>query len=435
MSKNTANFDTQTEMDAEQEEFIEVKKKSRKRKEESSDSSDSETIRRTTRQKRKPVIRSSSEDVEETFSPQGRKSRGLLATAKQLLAFLDEVRGPEDLKTAKGLAAQICTLALDAEKVTTTLKLEARAAKTTNERIDAMDTTLNSVVRAIKELSKAQKPQPLSSYAEKLKSNVVPSWEEAKNMKRHVITIFPQENSAIADSNETKQTIISNVAPSKEKLKIINVRKINNKGVLIETKTEEDLKRVLENAKLKAAGLKAGLPAKIKPRILIKNVPSNMEEKEIASAVRHQNLEQYPKDKLQEHFKLSFKTGPKDRETVNWVAEVSPEARKKIMKESRIYIGWHACNVQDFLAVTRCYKCQSFGHIAKHCKATVDTCGHCTENGHHQKSCSNAKENPSCVNCKRAGKPHNHSSRSRDCPAYLLAVKTHISKIDYGQDQ
>lgn len=429
MNKDKSNQQANTDMEAEPEEFTVPKRRTRKRKEEVSDTSDSETIKRHTRTKRKAVI-SSNEDEEEIES---QETSGLLDTAKRMLTCLNGIREYEDLKVAKKLATRLCTLALAAEQENATLKKKINSTRKMDEKIESMEATLYSVVKTMKELSKAQKPQMQTTYAEKLKANAVANVEAAKNIKRHVITVFPGENSKIADSDETKRAIISSVAPTKDKLRIVNLRKISNKGVLIETKTEEDLKTVLGNSKLKAAGLMAGLPAKVNPRILIKNLPKDLQEKEISAAVRHQNLDNYPKDKLQDHFKLSFKTGPRDRETVDWVAEVSPEAREKILKEGRLYVGWHACYVQDFVAVTRCYQCQAFGHIAKHCKATTETCGHCTDNGHSQKNCPNSKKEPQCVNCKRAGKAHNHSSRSKDCPAYQSAMRTYVSRIDYGQ--
>lgn len=432
MGANTRDSEAAMETDEETRELSEMKRKTRKRKENKSDTSDSETIKRTTRTKRKPAASSHSE-AESDADTQKQPKYSLHASAKQLVTLLDNVRGHQDIKTARKLASQICDMAVIAEEENAALKRKISSANNINEKMEAMDATLSNVVKTIKELTKAQKPQTPMTYAERLKTASATSLEAAKNTRRHVITVFPGEDSQIADSNETKQKVISAVAPTKEKLKIVNVRKISNKGILIETKTEEDLKRVLENSKLKAAGLNAGLPAKMKPRLLIRNVPTDLQEKEIIAAVRSQNLDQYSKDQLTEHFKLAFKTGPKDRETVDWVAEVSPAAREKILKEGRVYIGWHACHAQDFVAVTRCYKCQSFGHVAKHCKASEDTCGHCAGNGHSQKSCPKIKEDPKCVNCKRAGKIHDHSSRSKECPAYQNAVRTYISKIDYGR--
>lgn len=414
-------------MEVENENFTPAKR-TRKRKEEPPDSSDSENITRTTKTKRKHTVSSSSDEEQ----AQPGECKGLLDSTKELLKFLRKARDLSDLKLARKMAAQLCEIALEAETEKAALKQKLASSNTIDERISAMDTKLNSVVKTITELSKPSKHQP--TYAEMLRTSAAANLETAKSQKKHIVTIFPKENSKIEDSDETKKVIISSMAPTKEKLKIVNVRKISNRGVLIETKTEKDLRSVMENEKLRAAGLTVGVPAKLRPRILIRGIPTPLQEKEITSAVRLQNLDSYPKENFHEHFKLMFKTGIKEKETTDWVAEVSPEVRKKIIKEGRIYIQWHACYVQDFLTVSRCYRCQSFGHISKYCKATIETCGHCGENGHSQKNCTAAKDHPRCINCKRAGKSCEHSSRSRECPAYQNALRMHASKIDYGQE-
>lgn len=427
MSKQRAGFETATDMDVDPGSLPSTKRRARKRKEEPHDSSDSEGTTRKTRTKRKPAIESSSDDK----SIPAQCNRSAHASAKQLVKLLSEVRELSDLRLIKKIAMQLYETVQGIETENAVLKQKLSSTISIDQKMNAMEEKLNCVVRSISEINNAGKPQ--MTYAEKLRNSAAASVETAKTTKKHVVTIFPELNSKIMDSDQTKNAIISSVAPAKEKLKIISVRKINNKGVLIETKTAEDLRSVMENEKLKAAGLTVGVPAKAKPRVLIKSIPSTLQDKEILSAIRHQNMDDYPKDKFQENFKLAFKTGPRGKETTNWVAEVSPDIREKLIKEGRIYIQWHACYVQDFLSTSRCYKCQSFGHVSKYCKAPVETCGHCAENGHSHKDCSAPKDHPRCVNCKRAGKPHEHSSRSRDCPAYQNALKLHISKIDYGQ--
>lgn len=179
-----------------------------------------------------------------------------------------------------------------------------------------------------------------------------------------------------------KKKIIEIIVPAKEKLKIKNIRKINNNGILIETETKEDLQNLLRNDKLENAGLIVGQPPKRRPRMAIYNIPKNMPEKDVLTAIRLQNFEHIPKSKFPEVFKLLFKTGDRAKETVNWIVEVTPEIRDEIKKQSRLFLGWNACHIQDYIAVSRCYKCQAFGHIAKFCRASQDTCGHCAKEGH-----------------------------------------------------
>lgn len=221
--------------------------------------------------------------------------------------------------------------------------------------------------------------------------------------------------------------------PATDKLKIRNFRKIKNNGILIETETKNDLVQILQSKKLEEAGLKAGLPRKIQPRFIIFDVPRDYNENMLAEAIHLQNAEGINKQKFNNELKLIFKTGDKLKDTVNWVAEVSPDLRKILTAKGRIFVGWRACRIQDYIRLTRCYKCQSFGHVAKFCRAGTETCGHCGEHGHNFKSCPNKTRNESCALCKRIKKPDSHSSRSNDCPIYKTALGQHINKINYGQ--
>ncbi|CAK9816278.1 Uncharacterized 50 kDa protein in type I retrotransposable element R1DM [Anthophora plagiata] len=189
----------------------------------------------------------------------------------------------------------------------------------------------------------------------------------------------------------------------------------------------------MKNSKLATAGLKVGLPQKKKPRMIIHNVPLDKQDDEILKAIHDQNLEKLPSSKFAENFKLAFKTGDKDRSRVNWVVEVSPDIRDTLKSSGRVFMDWCACHTQDFLIVSKCYKCQAFGHVSKYCTAREDTCSHCAQPGHSYKDCKVKSQNPSCANCKRANNPHNHCSRDKNCPAYENAVKMYINKIDYGQ--
>ena len=61
-----------------------------------------------------------------------------------------------------------------------------------------------------------------------------------------------------------------------------------------------------------------------------------------------------------------------------------------------------------------CYlKCQKWGHLARVCKAEVDTCGICADN--HRTSACPSEKPQICVNCNTT----DHPSSSRKCPEFL----------------
>ena len=299
-----------------------------------------------------------------------------------------------------------------------------------DDKIRKLENVILGATNSIRELKGAQKS---STYADKLKAPAIPKPPERSSTPvRHVVAIYPRAGSSMKSSDATKETLVTSLAPAKEKLQIRGVKKISNNGVLVETATKEDMERVLKSDNLQAAGLVTGLPAKKKPRVIVYDVPNVLSESEFLTSLRQQNLNTSANEKPHDAVRISHKTGSRNPETANIVLEVSPRTRESLLKQDRVYVGWHSLRVRDYLTVSRCYKCQSFGHVSKHCRAAKEVCGHCGGDGHAFKDCPKKNENPVCINCRRAMKPCDHSSRSPECPAYKFALSNLISKIDYG---
>lgn len=229
------------------------------------------------------------------------------------------------------------------------------------------------------------------------------------------------------DSEVTKQKLMKCFNPQREGVQIKNIRKTRN-GLLIETNSEEDLKK-LEGNKNVSESFKTERPKKRNPRIIIYDVPKDLTEEQLADAVLCQN-KNICRDNFNENFTPRFKTGKRNNDSVNWVVEVTPCVRNSLLKLNKIYIGWIACRVQDFLLVTKCYKCQGYGHISKYCdKETVCSC--CAE-AHKFSECPNKDKPRKCINCIKQKRDSNHDSMDKKCPSYKLALERTINSTDYG---
>ena len=273
------------------------------------------------------------------------------------------------------------------------------------------------------------------TFAEKLKSQGTNFAEiQAAVSPRHVIAIYPKGDSNYRSSDETKAALVNSMVPVKEKLKIRAVKKIGNNGLLIETTTKEDMTKIIQNEKLKAAGLVAGPVAKKRPQIIIYDVPKEISDNNLLSSLRRQNLEGMDKETVKDGVVILHKKVNKDSETSNYIVEAKTEIRNKLINQGRVFIGWHSLRVRDYINVSRCYKCQDYGHVSKHCRATCDICGHCGTEGHTYNTCPNKNKDPKCINCKKRGREHEHSTRSRVCPSYSIALENHISRIDYDSE-
>ena len=116
-----------------------------------------------------------------------------------------------------------------------------------------------------------------------------------------------------------------------------------------------------------------------------------------------------------------FKTRSKGKANSNWVFKVSPDVRNILIRKRNFYMEWQYYRVFDNTLVTRCFKCQGFGHIIKICSKDR-VCSLCVETKHSHRNCPNkvnrAKTNK-CINCKIAGKPSEHNVMYRKCPIYI----------------
>lgn len=159
-----------------------------------------------------------------------------------------------------------------------------------------------------------------------------------------------------------------------------------------------------------------------------------MTETEVYNCIFQQNLADKLKGMTLENFlssvRLSHKSGRKNAETCNYVIEVPAEVRKALIINDRVFINWSSCPVRDFTLVTRCYKCQQYGHAAKTCRGVNTICGHCGE-AHEIKDCPKKVEPPKCATCLQFKKPSNHKTGDPDCPARQMAEKRYISLVDY----
>lgn len=134
------------------------------------------------------------------------------------------------------------------------------------------------------------------------------------------------------------------------------------KEIVVEMVTDQDLDKIISYDQLKSDGYDVKKAGAAKPRILIFDVPSELNEYEVASTVLEHNDDLKSNLNVAEfmtNFKLKLRMGKRNEALTNWVAEVTLEVRiaRRSTNRSRIYIGCSACRFEDFIAGTRCFKC------------------------------------------------------------------------------
>lgn len=146
--------------------------------------------------------------------------------------------------------------------------------------------------------------------------------------------------------------------------------------------------------------------------VLVHNVrvDTDIASKDTLQAIKDQNLTRIPGISVQKLSWLRRKL-PKDKTHAALVLSTpSAVIANKIIQEGLVinYALHTAVVFNSAFAVTQCFKCHAFGHIAVHCQAG-EKCGKCAEK-HATASCQ-SKENLKCANCGCS-----HAAWSNLCP-------------------
>lgn len=301
------------------------------------------------------------------------------------------------------------------------------AIRTLENQLD-LSQQLQNLKRCIEDTTKPAQGPSFADMVKKGANNFIqPSYLSS-------VAIYPSDK--LKTSDETKTLVQKIISPEEMKLHVRGLRKTKNGGVIISTETKDDIEKLRQSVQLTKSGLTVDEPHKRKPRVVIIGVPASMQENEVFTCVYKQNLAEKLQDCSLETFlsliKLSHKSGKKDSETCNYIVEVPAVIRKALISQDRVFVNWSSCPVRDFTLVTRCYKCQQYGHAAKSCRQTSYTCGHCGDQGHSVKECPNKADEPKCATCLHFKKPDKHNTGAADCPAKIMAEKRYINSVDYG---
>lgn len=246
---------------------------------------------------------------------------------------------------------------------------------------------------------------------------------------RHQIVVKPTDLTN-ADSAKTKAQVFKTVDFRTAKIGIKSVRPIKDGGVLIETASAKDLQTFMQNRQMQKAGLSVSQPRTELPRVIVRDIPKELEAADIAEHIRAQNIPQSPSlDNAV--LRPLFKVGRKDKEGNDWVVEMNNSIRELLLPRSKIFVSYMHCRIADYLVATRCYKCQKYGHVDKYCKSKDPVCAFCAKPGHSNKECPNKEKAPSCANCRARQLPHNHSAGNKNCPSRSSALMEKAARVLY----
>lgn len=107
------------------------------------------------------------------------------------------------------------------------------------------------------------------------------------------------------------------------------------------------------------------------------------------------------------------------------IVDVEERWAAKLMQVEKLKIGWVVCRIRRRTAVTRCYRCLSFGHIARNCKGPDNgsLCRKCGKAGHLAKACTGEAHCLPCSDAKFGAERLTHLAGTGQCLVFREALK------------
>lgn len=166
---------------------------------------------------------------------------------------------------------------------------------------------------------------------------------------------------------------------------------------------------------------------------MIHDTDAKMSDEEFVRELFQMNLpyEGDERTRLMAATRVATKVGPRDKPLIGRLVECCGEVYSRLLQRGRVFVGWASCRVMEASGVTRCFRCFCYGHPAKYCLETVQTCGHCTGSGHLQADCPKRNQPPTCPACKKFGRGAGHSYRSTECHEFKRAAAIVKARTNY----
>jgi hypothetical protein len=230
---------------------------------------------------------------------------------------------------------------------------------------------------------------------------------------------------------EIQQLLKAKINPGEIKVGVTTLKLLND-SVLVETNSTEETEALGREIEAKCGeDLEPHIHRLRKPRIIIINVPEDIDTTNIEDAIITQNPElNLTKGSISAKFTQVTK-----RKYRNAIVEVGADTRRTILHR-KIKIGWQICKTDDYVTATRCFKCSKFNHRTTDCRGEV-TCPLCA-GPHTIKECKSNPTEHKCVNCVAYNR-HNptkaiseaHTALDKRCPSLQAVLERNRQNTEY----
>lgn len=235
------------------------------------------------------------------------------------------------------------------------------------------------------------------------------------NLQRLVV-----DTNAAMTRADVRAILTRSVNPRETGLRVTRLCEVRG-VVAVEALNDVTQDRLLGCPALAATRLVASVPARRLPQMLIFDVPAYILWCELVEEIIACNLATEAEGNMvSEGLTQEFQEGPCGKSLTNWIVETTPEVRFWLLRVGQLSINWRLYRVVNYIQVTRCYKCQKYGHVAKPCKSDNKVCKHPGYTRHNFPACLYKSTLLKCANCRLGCRDHPEDSAVY--PSYKAAL-------------
>ena len=230
---------------------------------------------------------------------------------------------------------------------------------------------------------------------------------------------------------EIQQLLKANINPGETKVGVTTLKSLND-SVLVETNSIEETEALGREIEAKCGeDLEPHIHRLRKSRIIIINVPEDIDTTNIKDAIITQNSElNLTKRSITAKFIQVTK-----RKYRNAIVEVGADTRRTILHR-KIKIGWQIWKTDDYVTATRCFICSKYNHRTMDCRGEV-TCP-LFAGPHTIKECKSNPTEHKCINCVAYNR-HNptkaiseaHTALDKRCPSLQAVLERNRQNTEY----
>lgn len=257
-------------------------------------------------------------------------------------------------------------------------------------------------------------------------------WTTPKSKPRHEIVITSIDEESRPKTKEKWEVIKKTIAAKDIDGGLRNARQTNSGAIVLEahdTNQRDKLVQILRNH----ADIKIKDPISTNPLFIITGMEKGYSEEAFINILVQQNSDiaaKFDIETLKKDLKLITKKTCRNDCKENWILQAPADTFKFFVKKETIVFDLMRLYVREYVSLTVCYRCSSFNHIAKYCKATP-CCHKCGEE-HESKDCK--KLLLDCPNCKKSKiEERRHSARDPNCPCFKKKWENvRTQQVNYG---